>query len=326
MSVHFTFIILATYVLISQPSTLIIGQIMLDEHKTQEILQAQANLDRAYSDPGLIENERLKMIRNSAIKLKEYGQPPMPLADVSPLRKLMELNYKQKQKEAIEANNLIGELNLGLLKNKTKFINNLQIDVTGEQIKFLIPGVTPVDMSSDVVSTLFQWNIADGAHGGQRASAKSLKTKILELVSEKDSLNRVELQRQYKFKSLEKLDKDRKALDQLEDKMRKAYENSERSTNTRQGYENARLYEGETLSINPRIVGTWTFSAPGFIVTHEYSRDGYCNIRVNATRNQYKFTTSNGFISYKRPGKKVKKLGYTIEGNQLFMGQKEAKE
>jgi hypothetical protein len=237
----------------------------------------------------------------------------------------MEENYKNKQWEAIQANNLIGELNQGLLKNRTKFINNLQIDVTGEQIKFLIPGVTPIDMSSDAVSTLFQWNIVDGAHGGQRKSSKNLKEKVLQLIGDKDSIDRAELHRQYKFRSLERLDKDRKDLDKLEKKIRKAFKDALSSTRTIRGYEDSELYSGESHSYDPRLVGIWTYSNIGFIVTHQYYNDGNCTIRVNSKQNNMKYTTSNGWITYTKSKGKESKLGYTIEGNKLYYGTKRSR-
>lgn len=48
----------------------------------------------------------------------------------------------------------------------------MQIEVTGEQIKMLIPGVTPIDLSSDIVSTVFGWNIVDGVNQGGKGDAK----------------------------------------------------------------------------------------------------------------------------------------------------------
>lgn len=301
------------------------GQKVLDEHKTLEILEAQAKLQQAYSDPALSERDRLEMIRKSTTKLKEYGQPAFPPPDELPLRTLMEENYRNKQWEAIQANNLIGELNQSLLKNKSKFINNLQIDVTSEQIKFLIPGVTPIDMSSDAVSTLFQWNIVDGAHGGQQKSAKNLKEKVLQLIGDKDSIDRVELQKQYKFRSLERLDKDRKDLDKLEKKIRKTFKDALSSTRTIRGYEDSQLYSGETHGYDPRLLGIWTYSNIGFIVTHQYYNDGNCSIRVNSKQNNMKYVTSNGWITYTKSNGKKYKMGYTIESNKLYYGTKRSR-
>ena len=90
----------------------------LNESETQWVIEAKFNLEKAYSDPSLPEQERLQMIARSARTLKEYGQPSMPLTGESPLRQFMENNYLKKMEECISANSLINELNKGVLKQK----------------------------------------------------------------------------------------------------------------------------------------------------------------------------------------------------------------
>jgi hypothetical protein len=134
------------FVLISW-SCRVSAQKILNESETQWVTDAKFNLEKAYSDPSLPEQERLQMIARSARTLKEYGQPPMPLTGESPLRQFMENNYQKKMEECINANSLINELNKGLLKQKLRLVNDMQIDATSEQIKFVIPGATTVSLS-----------------------------------------------------------------------------------------------------------------------------------------------------------------------------------
>ena len=301
------------------------AQKILNESETQWVLEAKFNLEKAYSDPSLPEQERLQMIARSARTLKEYGQPPMPLTGESPLRQFMENNYQKKMEECISANSLINELNKGLLKQKMRLVNDIQIDVASEQIKFVIPGSTTVSLSKDLVNTLFDCDIG-GANGGQVANAKDLKNKFLALVKAQKNIGNLEAIKKVEMESAANLDKDRKNIVGLEDKMRQTYNNAEAGTSTFEGYKNSVLNEKKNPKqvISP-LVGTWIFTAPGFNVSHRYNMDGTCFIRVNRKQNDYKYEISDNQIIYLYPDGKTSTMGFLIEGNQLFYTSKKGK-
>lgn len=99
------------------------GQKVLSQGETEWFREARYDLDRAFSDPGLGEKERIELIKKGARTLKKYGQEPYPIDEKFPLRNQMESNYKLKQKQFIDANNLYDEINKLKLKQRLKLIN-----------------------------------------------------------------------------------------------------------------------------------------------------------------------------------------------------------
>ena len=151
-----------------------LAQKILSEHETQIVLEARNELNEALSNPDLDQTTRSKLVERSAKTLKEYGQPSgFPQGDI-PLKELMQENFGKATKQYNDANILRQEINSKQLDAKMKFINALQIEVVEEQVKFLIPGKAPVELSKDLVGTVFSWNIAEGFNQGKVDDAKTL--------------------------------------------------------------------------------------------------------------------------------------------------------
>ena len=106
----------------------------------------------ALSDPSLSESERLDIIKKSAKTLKEYGQDAEWPDGELPLKKLMDENFEQCKEQMSEMSAWTLHLENESLEQKMKLINAIQIEVVEDQIKMLIPGSTPIQLSSDVIS------------------------------------------------------------------------------------------------------------------------------------------------------------------------------
>jgi len=302
------------------------AQKILAEQETQWVLEAQRDLQVAISNPEISEAQRLNLIERGARTLKQYGQPPLNISENFPLRDLMEANYKLSQKQVVDANHLYLKLNEGLLKQKMKLINSMQIEVAGEQIKMLIPGVTPIDLSSDVVSTVFGWNIVEGVNQGAKGDAKDLKNKFKQLAKAKKLIQKLEELEKYQRESMRKLYEDLVELDELEKKMISTYNMAKASTSTFKGYEGAELFEsGSKNQMNPNLIGTWVYENIGFYVTHTYNSDGTCYIKVNNKQNTFQWETTENLITYTYKSGKKKTMGFRIEGRTLYYTTKRGK-
>ena len=238
------------------------AQKVLNETETVWVKEAKANLDKALTDPSLTEADRLKLVEQSAVKLKEYGQPNAYPKGETPLRKMMDDNFEQCRDQIAELSSWSLNLEHQTLDQKLKLINTLQISVAEEQIKMLIPGSTPVSLSKDVINSVFDWNITDGANGGQRGDAQSLAARFKKLAQSKELVKRINLLIEDQKRSLVLIDKDRDQLEVLEAKLKQKYNNAEASTFTRRGYEGAVLADSgnsQTQFKRNALVGTWRF-------------------------------------------------------------------
>jgi hypothetical protein len=243
-------------------NTVCYAQKVLSESETAMIEEAKANLNKALTNPALSESDRLKLVEQSAVKLKEYGQPNAYPQGETPLRQMMDENFEQCKDEIAELSNWSLNLEHQTLEQKIKLINTLQISVAEEQIKMLIPGSTPVSLSKDVINSVFDWNIVEGTNGGQRGDTQGLANRFKQLAQSKELIKKINLLVEEKKRSLALIDKDRDQLELLEVKLRQKYNNAEATTFTRRGYEGAVLAgSGNSQSQFKRnvLVGTWRF-------------------------------------------------------------------
>jgi hypothetical protein len=246
------------------------AQKILSEMETYYVMEAHSELKKALSDPAMDQAERLRIVERSARTLKEYGQPPaFPNGDI-PLKQLMQGNYNQARDQYNDVNDLRRQINTMNHEARMKFINQLQIEVVEEQVKFLIPskGVEShvFNLSKDLVNTVFDWNIAEGINRGEMDDAKTL----VELFKKSAAANKLsgqldKLFNDHKF-TMENLHRDLNLVGPLENQLRKRYELAAAGTHTIKGYEGALLYghgitapapNATSLNIDQSLLGTW---------------------------------------------------------------------
>ncbi len=239
------------------------SQKVLNETETNWVLEAKAEMEKAVSDPTLTEQQRLEMVEHSTRVLKEYGQPSEFPDDAIPLKKQTNAEFEQIKTNISELSNWSLELEFQTLEQKNKIINSMQISVVEEQIKFLIPGVTPIQLSKDVVNTVFDWNITDGANQGAMGDAKGLASRFKQLAESKELIKKINQLIENQKEELREVYEEKQLYDELDAKLRKQYEYTQASTITQRGYEGAQL-AGSPSSSNSGfkanvLVGTWKF-------------------------------------------------------------------
>jgi len=239
------------------------GQKVLNESETRWVLEAQAEMEKALTDPALTDEQRLEMVEHSAKVLKEYGQPSAFPEDAIPLKKQTDARFEQHKTNITELSNWSLNLEFQTLEQKNKIINSMQISVVEEQIKFLIPGVTPIQLSKDVVNTVFDWNITDGVNQGAMDDAKGLAARFKQLAESKELIKRINLLVESQKDSLRKVYEEKEKYDELDEKLRQKHEYAEASTITHRGYEGAKLAgnpgSGSGGFKSNVLVGTWKF-------------------------------------------------------------------
>ncbi len=241
------------------------SQKVLNQQETKIVEDAYAELQEAISNPDLSENERTRLVEHSARTLKEYGQPAAFPEDGMPLKKMMEYNYQQGRKEFEDANDLRQALSNKLLDQQLKIINTMQIEVTEEQVKLLIPGSQPLELSKDLVNTVFDWNIAEGFNSGKAGDAKSLANRFKQMAETKQLIKKLESLYNSQQMSMNNLHHDLIQVEQLETRLRKKYEITEASTFTLKGMEgttatensNTGLAKSNPYLLDPQLIGTW---------------------------------------------------------------------
>jgi hypothetical protein len=239
------------------------AQKVLTQSETNWVLEAKAEMEKSLNDPGLSDQQRLEMVEHSTRVLKEYGQPSAFPEDAIPLKKQTDAKFEQHKNNISELSNWSLNLEFQTLEQKNKIINSMQISVVEEQIKFLIPGVTPIQLSKDVVNSVFDWNITDGFNQGARGDAKGLAARFKQLAESKELIKRINFLVETQKDSLRKVFVEKEKYDQLDEKLRKQYEFTQASTITQRGYEGAKLF-GETNNSQGAfkanvLVGTWKF-------------------------------------------------------------------
>jgi hypothetical protein len=247
------------------------AQKILNESETQWVLEAQAELDRALNDPSIDENKRLEMVEHSSKVLKEYGQPPAFPDGDTPLKIRADEKFERCKQQITELSAWSLNLEYQSLDQKNKLINTIQISVAEEQIKMLIPGVTPVSLSKDVVNSVFDWNITEGFNAGQSGDAQGLVKRFKQLAETKELIERLNILIETQKDTLRKAFSEKEQMEILEEKLRQKYQYGEASTRTMNGYEGAMLYKpsnaepAQSFKAN-ELVGTWKFG---------YDRTGY---------------------------------------------------
>ena len=239
------------------------SQKVLNETETNWVLEAKVEMEKAISDPSLTEQQRLEMVEHSSRVLKEYGQPSEFPDDAIPLKKQTDAEFEQIKTNITELSNWSLELEFQTLEQKNKIINSMQISVVEEQIKFLIPGVTPIQLSKDVVNTVFDWNITDGANQGAMGDAKGLASRFKQLAESKELIKKINQLIENQKEELREVYEEKQLYDELDEKLRKQYEYTQAATITQRGYEGAQL-AGSSNSNNSGfkanvLVGTWRF-------------------------------------------------------------------
>lgn len=211
----------------------------LNASESAWVAEAKAELKEALTNPKLSEAERTSRVERSARTLKEYGQPAaFPSGDI-PLTRNIQKAYDRSQKHFNDANALRQMLSGQLLDQQLKLVNTLQIEVAGEQIKLLIPGKPVIELSRDVVSTVFSWDIAEGFNQGKRGDANALARRFRQLAETKSLLRKVEELWEEERAKMKQLHQYREKAERLQEKLRMKYQASEASTFTQRGYEGA---------------------------------------------------------------------------------------
>lgn len=311
------------------------AQKILSETESQYVLEAQRDLNAALSDPEMEQVERIRIIERSARTLKEYGQPSsFPNGDI-PLRQLMQSNYNQARDQYNDVNEMRRQINTKSHEARMKFINQMQIEVVEEQVKFLLPGVQPISLSKDLVNTTFDWNIVEGSNDGEIGDAK----KLVELFKRSAAANKLsgqldQLFNDHKF-TVENLHRDLNLVGPLENQLRKRYELAAAGTHTIHGYEGAILYgqgvtsqqqstvQQQTYSsnIDRALIGTW-------LNTDNMKKQSGWQFNEDGTAVQYirdkripgwRWEVRGGMLYIIGGNNKTEDYNYKFENGALFM-------
>lgn len=221
------------------------AQKVLNEQETRWVNEAHEQLENALSSIDMPQDERIRLVERSAKTLKEYGQPAAFPSGSIPLKIMMESNYNQSRREFEDANNLYQYLSTKLVDQQLKIVNTLQIEVAEEQIKLMLPGLpAPYELSKDLVSVFFKWDVAEGFNQGTYGDAQSLVARFKKLAETKELIKVLESLRESQQMSMQNLHRDLNMVGPLEAQLRKKYEVASASTRTMQGYEGAILDSG----------------------------------------------------------------------------------
>jgi hypothetical protein len=281
------------------------AQRTLTETETKWVNEAKESLQIALSDPSISESQRLEMIKKSAKTLKEYGQESeWPKGDL-PIKSLMDNNFDECKDRISEMAAWTLHLENESLEQKIKLINAIQIEVVEDQIKMLVPGSTPVQLSADVINTVFDVNLVDGINGGERQTAQDLTNRFKALANNRELINRINMLIKYDKESMRLIAKDRQLLETKIPEWETAYKNAENGTFTMKGYEGAILADSPNQHVNNSrnsnsIVGKWKFG---------YEQTGYF-IWIFKSNGEFTFED-------KMNGGDIENGKYSVQGNVL---------
>lgn len=220
----------------------------LSEYEKSLVKEAKSTLKKAISEENITEAERTSMVQQSAKTLKEYGQPAaFPNGDIS-LKTNREKEYKRIKEEVVSANDLRKLLSEAQLADKMSLINSMQIEILEEQIKILIPGKAPFDLSKDLVGTVFNISITEGMSGGQQQGAKDLVQKFRDLATGNKLIASAETLYLQQRDLMTKADLNIKKAEILQAQLRKSYQDAENSTFTFREYNPAGASSAPTTS------------------------------------------------------------------------------
>jgi hypothetical protein len=150
------------------------AQKTLNETQTQWVIEANNDMEKALSDPEMKDSERLEFLKKAGRTQKRYGQPNGWPKGETQLENFMDQQFEQCKVEIVEMSAWSLNMETKTLKQKLKFINSIQIEVVEEQIQLLIPGKTPIQLTSDAITTIFGINIVEGANGPTTPEAEIL--------------------------------------------------------------------------------------------------------------------------------------------------------
>ncbi|MDD3861255.1 MAG: hypothetical protein PHW83_13765 [Bacteroidales bacterium] len=236
------------------------AQKVLSKTETSYVNEAKSELLVALSEPDMLDVQRIKTIRRSAVTLKEYGQSPVwPDGDI-PLQVFMDQQFEQCKDEIAAMSDWVLKLENQTLDQKMKIINTMQIEVIENQVQMLIPGSTPVQLSADAISTVFGINIVEGVNGGKRQDAKDLADKFKQLAQSKELVKSINVLIENHRESLRLIDEDRDLLRQKVILWKRVFIDAYNGAFTFKGYEGAVLAtEDKPVVRTNSIEGTWKF-------------------------------------------------------------------
>lgn len=180
-----------------------------------------------------------------------------------------------------------------------------------------------MDLSTELVTQVFDWNIVEGTHAGKAANARGIKNAFKELAKAGELSDKlISLKSMHKL-SAKNLKDDLDSFDELEKKMKKAYKDEDSSAFTDEGYKGAVEKDGiNTIHNRHEIIGTWTYKTLGFSVFHRYNADGTVQYNVNGRQNDYTWEVNGNMLKLVSRKGKVDNMGYLIKGNQLYYTNK----
>ncbi|MDD2385760.1 MAG: hypothetical protein PHP52_03155 [Bacteroidales bacterium] len=304
----------------------------LNKYETKWVLEAKSQLEAALSDIDMTDSERLRIVQRSAVTLKEYGQPSIwPKGDI-PIQQFMDEQFNQCKDEIATMSALSLNLEHKTLDQKMKLINTIQIEVVENQIQMLIPGSTPVQLSSDAVSTVFNVDIM-GVSGGKRQDAKDLTSRFKELAKTNKLIEQINILVDGHRVSLRQINEDKDLLRKKVLLWKRAYVNAYSGAFTMKGYEGAILAQDKPSSQSNPIVGTWLYKedksiVAGYIFNSDYTAtqiiydEKYTGwtwetkgntlylIGGNGKRNSWEYRIDNGrlYLTVEYNGEKVEGL------------------
>ncbi|MDD4148439.1 MAG: lipocalin family protein [Bacteroidales bacterium] len=250
-TIYLIFILCAAYTVNAQKE--------LNKTETKWVLEAKSQLVSALTDPDMSDSERLRIVQRSAVTLKEYGQPSiLPKGDI-PLQKFMDAQFEQCKNEIVEMSAWSLNLEHKTFDQKMKLINTMQIEVIENQIQVLIPGSTPVQLTSDAISSVFGINIVSGVSGGKRQDARDLANRFKELAKSKELVKYINILVENHRESLRLIDEDRDLLRKKVMLWKRAYINAYNGAHTMKGYQGAILAQDKPVTQSNSIEGTWKF-------------------------------------------------------------------
>lgn len=277
------------------------AQRVLTESETGFIAEAKSQLANALSNPDMSDAQRIAIFKRSAVTLKEYCQPTAWPEGEIPLSVWMNGQHQQCEDEIVSLSDIVLKLTDKTLDQKLKLINTMQLEVIDNQIQMFVPGLTPIQLASDVVSTVFDINFAEGVNGGKRKDAKDLVDRFKKLAADGKLLEHFKILLENHRKSLRLIDKDIIDLNSKISKWETAYYNAADGAFCMPGYEDAVQNTVKKQQPTNSIVGEWRFG---------YKEIGYFHLTFK-TNGEYVFEDKMNKDSESRTGT------YTVSGNLL---------
>lgn len=277
------------------------AQKVLTESVTASIVEAKSQLANALSNPDMSDEQRIAIIKRSAVTLKEYCRPSAWPEGEIPLSVWMNGQHQQCEDEIVSLSDIVLKMTDTSLDQKMKLINTMQLEVIDNQIQMLIPGSTPIQLASDVVSSVFNINFAEGVTGGKRKDAKDLVDRFKKLAADGKLLENFKILLENHRKSLRLIDKDVIDLNSKIPKWETAYYNAADGAFCMEGFEGAVPNTAEKQQPTNSIVGEWRFG---------YKEIGYFHLTFK-TNGEYVFDDKMNKDSESTTGT------YSVSGNLL---------